>query len=150
MAESADLNYADAPTVPDLRTARLLLFAIRRMAIAGLDDAHAAHAIFAHFGMSYRRPLVLIRAMMAEIARASQQTVKVAPCCCLRMTSDEATLLKIVEEAADHPRRAHALLTDLMGTPDCLGVLTTAQAVGQAFADLGKPLALFPGAPGAT
>ncbi|RJF94151.1 hypothetical protein D3876_01280 [Sphingomonas cavernae] len=113
------------------------------MAVAGLDDAHAAHAVFAHFGMSYRRPLVLIRAMMAEIARASQQIVKVAPCCCLRMTPDEATLLKTVEQAADQPRRAHTLLGDLMGTADCLGVLTTAQAVGQAFADLGKPLALF-------
>lgn len=144
MQESADLNYADAPPVPDLRTGRVLLFVIRRMAAAGLDDAHAAHAVLAHFGMSYRRPLVLIRAMMAEIARASQQTVKVAPCCCLRMTGDEAMLLKTVEQAGEHPRKAHALLTGLMGTADCLGVLTTAQAVSQAFADLGKPLALFP------
>lgn len=143
MAQPADLNYADAPSIPDLRTGRLLLFAMRRMAVAGLDDAHAAHAIFAHFGISYRRPLILIRAMMAEIARASKQTVKVAPCCCLRMTADEAVLLSTVEHAQSHPRRAHTLLSDLMGTPDCLGVLTTAQAVGQAFTDLGKPLALF-------
>lgn len=144
MTQSADLNYADAAPIPDLRTARLLLFALRRMAVAGLDDAHAAHAVLSHFGLSYRRPLVLIRAMMAEIARASQQTVKVAPCCCLRMTGDEAALLKVVEEACETPRTAHARLSQLMGTHDCLGVLTTAQAVAQSFADLGKPLALFP------
>lgn len=143
MYHAADRSFADAKPMPDHRTARLLLFAVRRMAVAGLNDAHAAHAILSHFGVSYRRPLILIRAMMAEIARASHQTIKVAPCCCLRMTGDEATLLNAVDHAIDDPRRSHSLLADLMGTPDCLGVLTTAQAVSQAFQDLGKPLALF-------
>lgn len=144
MQHAADPNFADAPAMPVYRTGRLLLFAVRRMAVAGLNDAHAAHAIFNHFGIGYRRPLVLIRALMAEISRASQQTVKVAPCCCLRMTGDEAKLLKAVEQVAAAPRQSHALLAELMGTEDCLGVLTTAQAVAQAFLDLGKPLALFP------
>ena len=42
------------------------------------------------FGRSYRRPLVLMRAMMLELARASSRKILVAPCCCARMTADEA------------------------------------------------------------
>jgi len=134
-----------APTrqLPAGRSDRILLFAVRRMAVYGLDDAHAAHAVFAHFGLGYRRPLILIRAMMAEIARASAQTVMVAPCCCTRMTRHEATLLSAVEAGLDDAPRANALLAELMGTPGTLGVLTTAQAVAQSFFDLGKPLSLY-------
>lgn len=96
-----------------------------------------------HFGRNYRRPLILLRAMMAEIARGSQRTIAVAPCCCARMTRDEALLLRSVETADAATPSAHSLLTELMGTPDCLGALTTAQAVSQAFTDLGKPLGMF-------
>ncbi|MGV3480677.1 MAG: DUF6628 family protein [Sphingobium sp.] len=143
----SDHNADDlsAPTrpLPGGRSDRILLFAVRRIAVHGLDDAHAAHAIFAHFGLGYRRPLVLIRAMMAEIARASVLTVMVAPCCCTRMTKHEAVLLSAIEAGLDDAPRANAMLGELMGTHDTLGVLTTAQAVAQSFFDLGKPLSLY-------
>src|ERR1700761_128514 len=78
---------------------RLLLFAIRRMAAGGIADAHAAHAIFTGFGLGYRRPLVLLRALMAELSRVSTAKLTVAPCCCARMTRDEAMLLDLIAEA---------------------------------------------------
>lgn len=131
--------------LPDSRSSRILLFTIRRMATFGLADAHAAHAVFAHFGLRYRRPLVLIRALMAEVARASQRTVTVAPCCCARMTRDEATFVGAITAATLDPQGATDLLGALMDTPDTLGVVTTAQAVSQSFFDLGKPLSLYAG-----
>lgn len=59
---------------------RLLLFTIRRMAAGGIADAHAAHAIFTGFDLSYRRPLILLRALSAELSRVSALQLKVAPC----------------------------------------------------------------------
>ena len=141
MQQDAPETFADAPVGG--RTARMLIFAIRRMATFGLNDAHAAHATLSHFGMSYRRPLILTRTMMAEIARSSKQTVMVAPCCCARITKDEATLISALACANSDAAHAHFLLSDLMGTPDCLGAVTTAQALSQACADLGKPLEMF-------
>ncbi|MBB5686940.1 DUF6628 family protein [Sphingobium boeckii] len=141
MQPHAQETFAEAPTGG--RTARMLVFAIRRMATFGLNDAHAAHAALTHFGLSYRRPLILTRTMMSEIARASKQTVMVAPCCCARITKDEATLLSALGCANSDTPHAHFLLSDLMGTPDCLGAVTTAQALSQACADLGKPLEMF-------
>jgi len=139
---SVQQSFADTPA-PASQTARILVFAIRRMATFGLNDAHAAHAALSHFGLSYRRPLVLIRTLMAEMARASQQTVMVAPCCCARITRDEASLLSALGSANSDPAHTHFLFADLMGTPDCLGAVTTAQAIAQACQDLGKPLAMF-------
>ena len=119
---------------------RLLLFAVRRMAAAGLADAHAAHAIFTGFGMGYRRPLVLIRALMAELARVSTTRLTVAPCCCPRMTRDEAILLDVIAQAPMHRQTVHEALTGLLQVRYCLGVLSSAEAVAAAFADLGMPL----------
>ena len=142
MNQPVQETFADI-AAPQGQTARILVFAIRRMATFGLNDAHAAHATLSHFGLSYRRPLILIRTLMAEMARASRQTVMVAPCCCTRITRDEASLLSALSSANSDPAHAHFLLADLMGTPDCLGTVTTAQALAQACQDLGKPLAMF-------
>lgn len=119
---------------------RLLLFAVRRMAAGGIGDAHAAHAIFTGFGLGYRRPLVLLRALMAELSRISAAQLKVAPCCCPRMTRDEAMLLDLIAEAPSQPNEVHAALGDLLHVKDCLGALSSAEAVANAFADLGMPL----------
>ena len=119
---------------------RLLLFAIRRMAAGGVADAHAAHAIFTGFGLGYRRPLVLLRALMAELSRVSSAKLTVAPCCCPRMTCDEAILVDIISEATSRPDAAHEALNGLLHVRTCLGVLTSAQAVATAFQDLGMPL----------
>ena len=120
---------------------RLLLFAIRRMAAGGIADAHAAHAIFTGFGLSYRRPLVLLRALMAELSRVSTARLTVAHCCCHRMTRDEAILLDSIAEASLQPSHAHERLRELLHVRGCLGALSSAEAVASAFADLGMPLA---------
>lgn len=120
---------------------RLLLFGIRRMAAGGLHDAHAAHALFAGFGINFRRPLVLLRALMAETARASTVKLLVAPCCCPRMTAHEDALLGAIVGANSAPRASAAALADLLHIASALGVLGSAQAVEASFADLGMPLA---------
>ena len=120
---------------------RLLLFAIRRIAAGGIADAHAAHATFTGFGLGYRRPLVLLRALMAELSRVSSAQLKVAPCCCPRMTSDEAMLVDLIAEAPLRPSEVHQALRDLLHVKACPGALSSAEAVASAFADLGMPLA---------
>ncbi|MET0369916.1 MAG: DUF6628 family protein [Sphingobium sp.] len=124
---------------------RLFLYAMRRMAVAGVDDAHAANAMLGAFGRSYRRPLVLMRAMMLELARASSRKILIAPCCCARMTTDEAQLMQSVSEALKAPRAAYARAEALLDSGDALGALTCMQAVAQAYADLGRPLDLYAG-----
>jgi hypothetical protein len=115
---------------------RLLLLAIRRMAAHGLNDAHAAHACLTGFGLGYRRPLILLRALMAEISRASERKIIVAPCCCPRMTRDEAALLHAIDAAPNDRFEAHGALECLLGTPLCLGALMSAEALGEAVIEL--------------
>ena len=141
MPVAADFSAMLPHPIPADDRARLLLFVIRRMAAGGLNDAHAAAALLGVFGKSYRRPLVLLRALMAELARAAERPIVVAPCCCPRMTENEATLLSAVTEAESSPRTARARLGGLLPGARSLGALSSAQAVNRAFADLGRPLA---------
>lgn len=120
--------------------ARLLLHAIRRMGLGGINDAHAANAIIGAFGLSFRRPLVLMRALMAELSRASKRSIVIAPSCCVRMTAGEALLVQAVAIAVEAPHEAHRRLCGICGISNCLGLLSSAQAVAQAFADLGRPI----------
>jgi len=142
MTEQAETEDLLIQPVPGERVDRAILFAMRRMASGGLNDAHAAHALFAVFGRVHRRPMILLRALMAELARSSRNRIMVAPCCCGRMTHGEAMLISAIAVAAENPRRAHSRLTLVLGTTDCLGALTSAQALGQALEDLGRPLSL--------
>lgn len=139
MPQSLSSRSAVAPSTA------LFLYVARRMAANGPDDAQAALAMLAAFGKHHRRPLLLMRAMMHELASAAVHRITVAPCCCRRMTRDEARLLVILAEAEIHPREAHDGLAELTGSDHCLGALTSVQAVGQAFADLGHPIRLFAG-----
>lgn len=125
---------------PEEESSRLLLFGVRRIAAGGFNDAHAANAFLFGFGLSYRRPLVLMRALMAEMSRVAERKILVAPCCCLRMTVDEATVLTTAGSAVENPHDSHRLLCGMLGVGNALGVLSSAQALGQAFADLGRPL----------
>jgi len=134
---NAEILPYPAPTSP---YRRLLLFAIRRMAAGGIDDAHAAHAFFTGFGLAYRRPLVLLRAFMAETSRVSAARLTVTHCCCPRMTTDEAMLLCAIAEAPTQARDVHNRLAAHLQVRDCLGLLTSAHAVAATFADLGMPL----------
>lgn len=131
-APAADLLPYPIPANP---SARLLLFAMRRMAAGGIGDAHAAHAFFTGFGLGYRRPLVLVRAMMAEVSRVSAIRLIVAPCCCRRMSEAEHVLLGAVIGAIDDPQGTHDALARMLHVRDCLGLVTSAQAVATSFAD---------------
>ena len=119
---------------------RLLLFAVRRIADGGLRDAHAAHALFTGFGLGYRRPLILLRALMAELSRVPTKQLTVAPCCCARMTRDEAMLLDLIAESPVQADQVHDALSELLQVEQCLGALSSAQGVAAAFADHGMPL----------
>ena len=130
-------------TVPGGYGNRLFLYVVRRMASAGVNDAHAANAMLGAFGRSYRRPLILMRAMMLELARSATRKILVAPCCCARMTADEAMLMQAVGEALQTPPAAYDQISTLLGSGDALAALTCLQAVAQAHGDLGRPLDLY-------
>jgi len=126
--------------LPDGANARLALFAIRRMGAQGLADALAAHAFIMHFGEGFRRPLLLMRAFMHELAATATQPIAIAPCCCPRATPSEAALLTVLTRASAAPCTASLLLVDQLGTRDVGAVLACAEAVAGAFADAGIPL----------
>lgn len=128
--------------LPDDTNARLLLFAFRRMGACGLNDAHAAHALLQAFGKGFRRPLVLLRAMMTDLAHLATCPITIAPCCCRRMTQAEATILTIVARVETMPDLAHLLLADLIGVRRPDGVLASIGVLAQAFADAGRPVRL--------
>ena len=126
--------------LPACANARIALFAIRRMGAHGLADARAAHALFTAFGEQFRRPLTLLRAMMADLASTSAGTIAIAPCCCARMTPAEAALLTILARVETRTELSLLLMADLLGTPRVDGVLASAAAVTAAFADAGRPI----------
>lgn len=129
--------------VPHTIGSRLFLFAIRRMASGGVNDAHAANALLGSFGKSYRRPLILMRAMMLELSRVSNRKIMVGHCCCTRITSDEARLTRAMGVGLREPQKAFDDLSALLASPAVLGALTCAQAVAQSYMDLGCPIDLY-------
>lgn len=135
-AAAAALPHA----LPACANARLALFAMRRMGAHGLADARAAHALFSGFGQAFRRPLVLLRALMADLAGSASGTIAIAPCCCARMTSAEAALVTILARVERAPEAARLLMADLLGVRRVDAVLASAAAVAMAFADDGRPI----------
>lgn len=119
---------------------RLMLLAIRRMGAHGLADAHAATQFFVGFGQGFRRPLVLARAFMAELAATAATTIAIAPCCCARMTWAEGALLTAIGQAERRPDAARLLLADVMAERRAGAILASAAALSAAFADLGLPI----------
>ena len=143
MSTHAAIAIAALPhLMPVCPNARLALFAMRRMGAYGLDDARAAHAVFSGFGQSFRRPLVLIRALMADLAATATGPIAIAPCCCPRMTSAEAAMLTVLARVETAPDAARLLLSDLLGVRRADGVLASAAAVAMAFADAGRPVSV--------
>jgi hypothetical protein len=133
---AASLPFA-APVEPNRR---LLLYCVRRMGAHGLHDAHAANAMLGSFGMAYRRPLVMLRAFLAETSRVSERRICIAGCCCARMTMDEARLIEAITTSDADMRGASLLLRQTLASDHGLGALGAAQAVQAAFADLGRRL----------
>ncbi|MCW3837945.1 DUF6628 family protein [Sphingomonas canadensis] len=142
MQSTATLAAALPAMQPEDPGARLMLFAMRQMGMHGIHDACAAHAFVVAFGKNFRRPLVLLRALMTEMATVSQRPIPIAPWCCPRMTRAEETLLAVLARAGSNPEAAHLLLRDLCGVRDCASLAFTAGAVARAFADQGLPLDL--------
>lgn len=136
-ADIADLLPFPAPTVGD---ERLLLFIVRRLAAHGIDDAHAANAMLCSFGMSYRHPLLLLRAFMMEIARASRRSITVAPCCATRMTLDEGRIMAALTEGGSNHKSAARHLRHVTAEAGIFPALSAAMALSDAFNDLGRPL----------
>lgn len=119
---------------------RLLLFGIRQLGAHGLNDACAAQAFMMGFGKDFRRPLLLLRALMAEMSELSDGPIQIAPWCCPRITGSESTLLGVLARVRVNPEAAAMLLADLLGRREAYGALATADALANAFADLGLPL----------
>ncbi|QKS00770.1 hypothetical protein F9288_14920 [Sphingomonas sp. CL5.1] len=126
--------------LPSCPNARVLLFAIRRMGAHGLADARAAHAMFTLFREGFRRPLTLLRALMADLAGNAALPIAIAPCCCARMTVAESALLTTIARVETAPETAALLLGDLLGIRRPDGVLASIAAVSAAFADEGRPI----------
>jgi hypothetical protein len=125
---------------PEGEAARLTLHALRRMVSDGITDAWAAQAMIATFGAGFRRPLVLLRAVVLELSHDTARKITLAPACCRRMTRDEARILAVLRHApADEPR-ARRHLARLTGTAQAPRALCTAAAYGWALRDLGAPL----------
>jgi hypothetical protein len=125
---------------PMVGTNQLLLYVIRRMGAHGLHDDAAANALLGVFGINYRRPMIMLRALMAETARGADKKILIAACCCARMTMDEARLIEAITTSLDDPRGASLLLRQAMGCDQDVGALSAAQAVCMAFEDLGRRL----------
>jgi len=140
MTASTALASALPALQPDDAGARLLLFGVRQMGMHGLHDACAAHAFVTAFGKDFQRPLVLLRALMQEMSAVSAGTIQIAPWCCPRMTGAEAALLDVIGRVRTQPHAAALLLADMLGVRDATGVLVTAHALANAFADLALPI----------
>lgn len=126
--------------LPECPNARIALFAMRRMGAHGLTDARAAHALFTAFGQGFRRPLILMRNLMADLAGVAAGQIAIAPCCCGRMTAAEAALVAILARVETAPNVARYLLSDLLGVREVDGVLASAAVLTAAFADDGRPI----------
>jgi len=118
--------------LPENRNERMVLVAMRRMAAHGIRDAHAAMVMLDLFGARFRRPLVLLRAFMLDFARTAQRSIKVAPCCSLRMTEDEGKLIEALRLASHEPALAEDLLARLSGNPCVCEPLSAAAVFGRA------------------
>ncbi|WP_047866912.1 DUF6628 family protein [Sphingomonas paucimobilis] len=140
MAETTTLATALPHVLPACPHARIALFAILRMGAHGLADARAAHTLFTVFGQDFRRPLILMRTLMADLASHASGQIAIAPCCCARMTVAEAALMTILAQMEMAPGKAHFLMSDLLGVRRVDGVLASAAAVSAAFADEGRPI----------
>lgn len=126
--------------LPEPAGDRLLLLAIRRMGAHGLSDAQVAQRFVAMCGHGFRRPLVLARSFMAELAATATTTIAIAPGCCARMTWAEAAILTAIGEAERRPETARLLLADVMAQRRAEAIVASAAALCAAFADVGLPI----------
>ena len=101
------------------------------MAVHGLYDARATTIAVGAYGRGFRRPLVLLRCFVHELATAAQRRIAVAPCCAPGMTRDEGL---IVEGLLHGDLAAFEAVCDAEDVGRCL---TTAHAVRSALIPYG-------------
>lgn len=121
--------------LPDGRLERAVLFAVRRMAAHGLRDVGAAWLMLDLYSTGFRRPLVLLRAFMLELAHAAQAPIRFAPCCALRMTRDEGLIMHVLGIARGDLDGAEQALAELTGTASVFEPLSAAAVFGRALSD---------------
>jgi hypothetical protein len=141
-SNAAARSYAElAPhPLPSAYWSRVVLVAVRRMAIHGLYDASASLLMMRELGLHFRKPLLMLRVLMLEISHMARTPVAVAPCCALRMTAHEQDILRALSAALQDPALAeHALLRLTSGAPTA-GLLATTTVAAQALAEAGRPL----------
>jgi hypothetical protein len=126
--------------VPHNDNLRFLLTIFRRMGAHGPHDATICNAMMRRFGSGYRQPYLLMQALMVDLSRHCRLTLTIAPCCCRRMTTDEAQLLTVFAVSEANPPRALLLLSDLTGNRECYGLLSTIEAIRAAFLGFGCEL----------
>lgn len=112
MTDSAKFDTMLPYPAPVCGEARTVLFVIRRMAIHGLEDAHASHAMINSYGLGYREPLILVRTLLSEIARHARANIIVAPCCSPRMTAHEYALLSAIRDPANDALGKSGMIRD--------------------------------------
>ena len=122
--------------LPDSRSERTVLFAVRRMAAHGLRDVHAAWLLIELCSTRFRRPLVLLRAFMLELAHASRSPIRVAPLCAPRMTEDEGLIMAALSMAANDAAMAGDTLARLTRSPCIAEPLSAAMVFGRALDEI--------------
>lgn len=125
--------------LPEGRVERSVLFAVRRMAAHGVRDVSAAWLILDLFSTGFRRPLVLLRAFMLELAHAATGPIRVAPCCTPRMTEHEG-LIMLALFGGDLVSAEDAL-AQLTGRKEVFEPLSAAAVFGRAIGGPGARLA---------
>ncbi len=121
--------------LPDGRIERSVLFAVRRMAAHGVRDVSAAWLILDVFSTGFRRPLVLLRAFMLELAHAATGPIRMAPCCAPRMTEHEGLILLALFGAAGDLAAAEDALAELTGRVEVFEPLSAAAVFGRAIGE---------------
>jgi hypothetical protein len=124
--------------LPEGHDTRTVLFAIRRMAAHGIRDVSAAWLMIDLYSTSFRRPLVLLRAFMLELAQVSRRTIRMAPCCAPRMTRDEGLLIETLVLASFDEAAAGAALSELTHSQLINEPLSAAVVFSRVRAELGS------------
>lgn len=131
--EPAADGFAPLP-LPNDRVERTVLLAMRRMAMHGIRDASAAWLMLDVFSARFIRPLVLLRAFMFRLSRASRRPLRMASCCAPFMTDDEALILAVLREAEARPSVAEQALASLTRNHQLARALSAAARFGTAAA----------------
>ena len=121
--------------LPGDQIERSVLFAVRRMAAHGVRDVSAAWLILDLFSTGFRRPLVLLRAFMLELAHAATGPIQVAPCCAPRMTAHEGLIMQTLFTAAGDLASAEDALGRLTGSEGVFEPLSAAAVFGRAIGE---------------